>query len=728
MTEMKYTAISLFSGLGGDSLGMSQAGCEIIAYNELKPVFCKSHEANFPDSELIHDGKVNDISKLKDECFVKYKGKTDIVFAGFPCFIRDTLVLTKNGYKEIQNVMIEDELLTHTGKFQKIVNLQKKEYNGLLYDLKIKYHPEVITCTEEHPFYVREKKQTWNNLKRKYDTSFGEPEWISASSLTANHVLGMVINTKEDIPTFNFEKKINQTWNNAISITLNNIDQWFTMGYFIGAGWIQESKKIDSIKDTHTIRFSFCEGDYESVNRIKKVLHITYKEKSGKSNKYVCNNYIWFNIFKQFGKYAHGKLIPEWIQNAPKQLIQEFIKGYMAADGYVRQNGSNRIVTVSNNLAYGLQRLYLKLGHIASVEKTIRLNIHVNQCRMINHRDTYQVTVYPNSQQKYSTFIENNYVWYPMSNISSKDTRNEPVYNFEVEIDNSYIVYHTIVHNCQGFSNAGKKKEDDPRNTMFLEFLRVTKLVSPHMIIGENVKGLLTRKTSKQELYIDIIVSEFEKLGYNVVYQVFKTEQYNVPQKRERLIILGIKKENPYGWTPSFPESLNTKPNLLSIIKYDMKGAIKADPEWFKNIPDECILTNMTDTQQYPENNGSHPYLLSKIKANEVDRFYDGKQHENLFSFGKRESPIHCEIIDIRNPSKTIICSYDHQPRLFVPLKNASGYYLRMLLPDELKQIQGFPEDYKVCGNEKEQIVQIGNAVPPPLIKSIVENIVTIYI
>jgi DNA (cytosine-5)-methyltransferase 1 len=95
-----------------------------------------------------------------------------------------------------------------------------------------------------------------------------------------------------------------------------------------------------------------------------------------------------------------------------------------------------------------------------------------------------------------------------------------------------------------------------------------------------------------------------------------------------------------------------------------------------------------------------------------------------LFSFGKRDSPIHCEIVDIRQAAKTIICSYDHQPRFFVPLQNASGSYLRMLLPDELKQIQGFPADYKVLGSVKEQITQIGNAVPPPLIKSIVENII----
>ena len=277
---------------------------------------------------------------------------------------------------------------------------------------------------------------------------------------------------------------------------------------------------------------------------------------------------------------------------------------------------------------------------------------------------------------------------------------------------------------CTSFSSAGQRKLDDPRDTLFLEFLRATRLIEPSLIIGENVKGLLTKKTSKDELFINIIVSEFEKLGYNVIYQIFKTEKYGVPQSRERLIIVGVKKDNPYGWTPKFPEEVAGNPNLKSIVTYSMEGALKVDPEWFSTIPEECIIKKMDDTTEYPDNNGAHPYLLSKLNADVADRFYSGKQHDNLFSFSKRISPIHCEIVDIRQPSKTIICTYDHQPRLFVPIQNASGCYLRMFTPDELKQIQGFPSDYIVCGTKKEKIVQIGNAVPPPLIRAVVEKII----
>ena len=112
-----------------------------------------------------------------------------------------------------------------------------------------------------------------------------------------------------------------------------------------------------------------------------------------------------------------------------------------------------------------------------------------------------------------------------------------------------------------------------------------------------------------------------------------------------------------------------------------------------------------------------------RIKVESVDAEWRGKVHKRLISFAKRDSPIHCEIVDIRRPTKTIICTYSHQPRLFVPLRNKNGQFLRMLLPDELKQIQSFPADYKMSGSTSKQIIQIGNAVPPLLIQKIVENI-----
>lgn len=269
---------------------------------------------------------------------------------------------------------------------------------------------------------------------------------------------------------------------------------------------------------------------------------------------------------------------------------------------------------------------------------------------------------------------------------------------------------------CQGFSQAGKKNANDVRNTLFSQFLRATRIVRPKYIVGENVKGLMTREMDDGRKYIDVIVSEFENLGYKIKYKLFKTDKYGIPQKRERLVIIGSRT----GAELQFPDEVPGTPNLMNIVKFDMTGSIKIEPDDFdmSTIPAQCIVTDMENEE---DEGNPHPYL--RLKAKRRNESYGDKTYANMLSFGKRDSPIHCEVIDIRGPSKTIICTYEHQPRLFVPLRNKKGYFLRCLLPDELKQIQGFPADYKMAGNLKQKIVQIGNSVPPGLIQLVTESL-----
>tara|TARA_B100000073_G_scaffold312688_1_gene286629 strand:+ start:5411 stop:6505 length:1095 start_codon:yes stop_codon:yes gene_type:complete len=327
-----------------------------------------------------------------------------------------------------------------------------------------------------------------------------------------------------------------------------------------------------------------------------------------------------------------------------------------------------------------------------------------------------------------SNAIESHELNFPNSKLIIDESKNEkegrnilniPDSKFEVYKNNVDLVFAGFP--CQSFSSAGKRKEDDPRNTMFREFVRVVSIIKPKYLIGENVKGLLTKKTNNGELYFDIIKSEFERVGYNIYDKVCKVNLFRVPQNRERLIIVGIRNDLQQEFT--FPSPVNDEQNLIGIINFNMEGAIKIEPEDFDmtQIPNECILKNMENDET--ENN-VHPYLKLKAKNDQRTRHtYNGKTYDSLLSFGKRDSPIHAEIIDIRKPSKTIICAYDHQPRLFVPLQNKNGYYLRTMLPDELKQIQGFPSNFQIVGNRKEKIKQIGNAVPPPLIEAIVRSL-----
>ena len=163
--------------------------------------------------------------------------------------------------------------------------------------------------------------------------------------------------------------------------------------------------------------------------------------------------------------------------------------------------------------------------------------------------------------------------------------------------------------------------------------------------------------------------------------------------------------------------------DLKNIIEFSMTGTIKIDKEDFDmdSIPDECIIKDLNNDE-----NESNPHPNLKLLAKQRDYVYKEKSYPHRLNFGKR-IPVGGEIIDIRKPLNTIICTYSRQPRFFVPQQNKNGYYLRCLLPDELKQIQGFPKDFKISGNKNKQIIQIGNAVPPPLAEKVVKKLLKIY-
>ncbi len=105
---------------------------------------------------------------------------------------------------------------------------------------------------------------------------------------------------------------------------------------------------------------------------------------------------------------------------------------------------------------------------------------------------------------------------------------------------------------CQAFSNAGKKLGfNDARGSLFYEFARVVKEVNPPICVGENVRGLLSHEKGKT---LQGMISILDEIGYNVVpVQVLKAINYNVPQKRERLILVGVRKDIEIKYTYPLP-------------------------------------------------------------------------------------------------------------------------------------------------------------------------------
>lgn len=119
---------------------------------------------------------------------------------------------------------------------------------------------------------------------------------------------------------------------------------------------------------------------------------------------------------------------------------------------------------------------------------------------------------------------------------------------------------------CQGFSLSGPRKIDDNRNVLYQHYVRIVKAKQPLAFIGENVKGLLTMDNGK---IIDAIIHEFAECGYDVYYKLLNAMDFEVPEYRERVIIVGFRKDlNIKHFEYPFPRN----------FKVSMKEALKNVP------------------------------------------------------------------------------------------------------------------------------------------------------
>jgi DNA (cytosine-5)-methyltransferase 1 len=312
----------------------------------------------------------------------------------------------------------------------------------------------------------------------------------------------------------------------------------------------------------------------------------------------------------------------------------------------------------------------------------------------------------------------------------SADIRNIPNSSFEKFRGQVGLLFNGAP--CQGYSHAGKKKSDDPRNELIHESLRVAKVVQPKWILTENVKGLLARKGvypagSEPRPVIDILRERFEEAGYRITYNVIDTTQVGVPQQRKRVVIVAHRGD----LYPHIPwDSLvapSPAPSIRGVLETTLEGAVRL-PDLYK--PAEQPARFWIQTSETEPTGTPHPNLVRLVEGKrnlstkeKREKKMDEKakvlytEPAGLISFGVRKGGYHGQVLDPDAPSKTIICAYNQCPRLFVGLHNpATGaYWVRCLTVRECGQIQGFPADYPWQGVTKDKITQIGNAVPPPL-------------
>lgn len=234
---------------------------------------------------------------------------------------------------------------------------------------------------------------------------------------------------------------------------------------------------------------------------------------------------------------------------------------------------------------------------------------------------------------------------------------------------------------CQAFSYAGNSKGfEDARGTLFFEFARCVKEVRPKIALGENVKGLLRHDDGKT---LSTMVRILEDLGYNVKYKVLRAQFMDVPQKRERLIIVGIRKDLDIEHL--FPEEKDYTVSLRDALhKCPKSDGSKYPPKKHKIL------------EMIPEG-GYWKDLPEKHKKE-----YMGKSY--FLGGGKTGM---ARRLSWSEPSLTLTCSPAQKQT-----ERCHPKETRPLSVREYARIQTFPDDWEFMGSVSSQYKQIGNAVP----------------
>lgn len=242
---------------------------------------------------------------------------------------------------------------------------------------------------------------------------------------------------------------------------------------------------------------------------------------------------------------------------------------------------------------------------------------------------------------------------------------------------------------CQAFSYAGKKLGlEDARGTLFYEFARVVQEVNPPICIGENVRGLLSHDQGNT---LKGMISILDEIGYNVVpVQVLKAIHYQVPQKRERLILVGVRKDININFT--YPKPHKKIYNLIDALK---KGDL-----YDTDVP-------KSEGARYPEHKKKVLDLVPpkgywRDLPVEIQKEYMGKS----FYLGGGKTGM-ARRIGWDEPSLTLTCSPAQKQTERCHPDETRPFTVR-----EYARIQTFPDEWEFAGSVSQQYKQIGNAVP----------------
>lgn len=288
---------------------------------------------------------------------------------------------------------------------------------------------------------------------------------------------------------------------------------------------------------------------------------------------------------------------------------------------------------------------------------------------------------------------------------------------------------------CQSFSLAGNRNVEDERGQLVWKYIHIIKKIKPKAFVFENVTGLLSAKNSQDQKIIELLKIAFNEIGYTIEQQVMNAADYGVPQRRKRVIIVGLENGKFEFPTPthcedgihlkryvSVKDALSDLPDAIDDENGTVSYRIPAQNEFQNYVRRDTAITEhfipkMSKLDEYivqhVKPGGNYMDIPTEVSSSRIRRLQMNGGHTTCYGRLAPDKPAYT------------INTYFNRPNVGCNIHYRED---RLITVREALRLQSFPDDYRIISTSKQgRNLIVGNAVPP-LLASVIARKLKEYI
>lgn len=455
---MGLNVLSLFDGMSCGRIALERAGINVDKYysSEIDKHAIKVADKNYPMNR-----KLGDVTKWAEWDLPEI----NLLIGGSPCFVAGTSVASSPIAKPIENIQVGDMVLSHDGTYNEVTDVGGYENDTFEITAQGVY---TIETTEEHPFLISVKSKTHDNKSRKYMSSFSVPEWRPLKDIKVGEYVC--------VPTIQGESNPYNLSEEECNIIGRYIADGHTSKHYRSSEGRPNDRQWQLILSVGSHKIPVYKQHHGVYKHTESTHRVTFS----------CKRLVEI-VEQHCGCGAKNKFISAMLLGLPKTHLRALLNGIEEGDGSVRNN-TYRISSISKQLIMDIARAVQKVYNTgASVDIANRPPTCVIQGRTVNQSVAYSIGYkheYPVGANYYRI---DGYILYRVKSVKPTGEK-KIVYNMTVSNTNTYTANNCAVHNCTGFSSAGKGLAfDDPRSKLFFEYVDCLKHFKPKYFLLENV-------------------------------------------------------------------------------------------------------------------------------------------------------------------------------------------------------------------------------------------------